>query len=224
MLCRCNHTFRQHQTAQGYCGYCNCETFVQAAVQPTKLKPPAPESAVAVEPVAQTEETVASAHNAPARGGLTSDQIKAARDEAEAHPNHILASYLLSAVDEIENLRKEFLRVVKEGSPGVMHAIDRDFYKLVIKERDSERHRVEMLRSHLRDAEQHKSLASEAVTAQGKRIEELAFELATLKAALPQCAVCAGPLLPGNAEIGNLEKGIRAHASCEAGLKDLEAE
>ena len=52
--------------------------------------------------------------------------------------------------DVIIALMAEIERLTKEGTPGVMHEIDRDFYDLTVQERDLERRRVDRLEAELK--------------------------------------------------------------------------
>jgi len=51
------------------------------------------------------------------------------------------ASFYQAAADN----EREIQRLQKEGTPGVMHSVDKAFYDLVVKERNYERVRVERL-------------------------------------------------------------------------------
>ena len=62
----------------------------------------------------------------------------------QASPN--LVNGLVATVDA---LTAEVERLKTEGTPGVMHEVDRAFYKLTVKERDAERHKVDALTAEL---------------------------------------------------------------------------
>jgi hypothetical protein len=57
----------------------------------------------------------------------------------------------MAAETERDNALAEVERLKREGTPGVMHAVDKAFYDLTVKERNAERHEVDRLRKLLLD-------------------------------------------------------------------------
>lgn len=219
--CKCGHTLRQHQTAQGYCAYCDCESFDRADVKagPTgvQLKQEAPVSA---QPAAPTQPTPTFGQpSAAVLGNLdayyrdnllcllkevpeanTGDWYQEfinALEETGANPKKANSApgKIRAAINAEEpRLKKELLRVAKEGTPGVMHDVDKSFYKLAIKERDAERHRVNRLTAEVKELKDKiKEMALQSLTSEGEWMEmtkELNDKLATLKRSGEVCQCC----------------------------------
>jgi hypothetical protein len=67
----------------------------------------------------------------------------------------IVLNELHVARQKIERLEAEIDRLKREGTPGVMHEVDKAFYDLTVTERDHERQTVDALKqeiARLRDA------------------------------------------------------------------------
>lgn len=73
------------------------------------------------------------------------------RDRAEDHPAARLGLFdaAMDSAGDVPALLAEVERLRAEGAPGVMHAVDKSFHDLAIKERDYERVRVERLRAEV---------------------------------------------------------------------------
>lgn len=222
--CQCSHTFRQHQTARGYCGYCECEAFVLAEVQPAhtpvqlkQVVAPAPIPAPAYAEGQPSPEllgklspyyrdnlyslllAIPEANTGDWYGEFINalEVLDANPTKANRRPKELRAAL----DDEVTKLKQEIVRLAKEGSPGVLHDVDRAFYKLAISERDAERHRVDMLRLANKELEakveeleaKTREMALQGLTSEGEWIEmtkELKDKLAALKRSGEVCECC----------------------------------
>jgi hypothetical protein len=74
---------------------------------------------------------------------------------------------------DIGVLIAEVDRLRREGSPGVMHKMDRAFYDLTVKERDYERRRVDQLETRLRAV--HETLDKVDLASPGRMVIEVSL-------------------------------------------------
>lgn len=214
-VCTCGHTFRQHQTARGYCGYCDCEAFVLAEQQPAATPTPTtvtlkPEAPAITEEVHMVDEALGRL-DAYYRDNLLSlllafpeantgdwyGEFLNALEVLDANPTkaNVRPKALRASLDkEVEKLKQEIVRLAKEGTPGVMHEVDKSFYKLAIKERDAERHRVDLLTAEKKELEAKiREMALQGLTSEGEWMEmtkDLNDKLATLKRSGEACQCC----------------------------------
>lgn len=118
------------------------------------------------------------------------------------------AKWLLApGIQYAENLEKELDRVKREGTPGVLHEVDKAFYDLTVKERDAAWRELDQLRARLARTEAEFAKVREDLHYQVKRqaeaeeerralarqhYEELDAKYQAAKAELAQARLAAG--------------------------------